>query len=355
MAKGHVSGTILGLFLMAVLSPLEVYAQSQAVAKVAFEERTGIIVWDVGSQRGLVDRNDDLTDLSQECTIADSSIIPNPIQIMDSKKGVSPDILNQSVAQILEKFGVSAGNFKMTPIAAFVGKVNEPVFLLFPEQHINNPVKQELGELHESLAKDTLNLTAILDAQDIKIVNTMEGPQGPWASEFKLSPKTLKERFEEAYKLMATKWISGGQLIGEVYGDKVLTHNNDNNDLTIQYALSLKAYEMSFEAKSDLNSRWDRAKAFLASRFPVRSRMVQVDSFRDFFDKTVVRSSEEIKGINSQICEARSREMARYSYELAKQQGARVVYMGFGALHAHGVIEQLRQNSASYIVFSPNF
>ncbi len=39
----------------------------------------------------------------------------------------------------------------------------------------------------------------------------------------------------------------------------------------------------------------------------------------------------------------------------AKQQGARVVYLGFGALHAHGVIEQLRQYSVSYIVFSPNF
>ncbi len=143
--------------------------------------------------------------------------------------------------------------------------------------------------------------------------------------------------------------------MGEVYGDKILTHNNDNNDLTIQYALSLKAYEMSFEAKSDLNSRWDRAKAYLASKFPARSRMVQVDGFRDFFEKTVVRSSEEIKSINSQICEARSEEMARYSYGLAKKQGASVVYMGFGALHAHGVIEQLRRYSASFIVFSPNF
>lgn len=39
MAKGQLSRTILGLFLMALLSPLEGYAQSQPAAKVAVEQR----------------------------------------------------------------------------------------------------------------------------------------------------------------------------------------------------------------------------------------------------------------------------------------------------------------------------
>lgn len=138
MAKGYLSGTVLGLFLTAL--SLKVYAQP--VAKIDFEQLSRVIVWDVGSQRGIVDRDDDLTDLDQECTIADSSIIPNPRQIIASKKGISQDVLKQSVAQILGRFNVNAADFKTTPVAAFIGKANEPVFLLFPEQHINNPVKQ---------------------------------------------------------------------------------------------------------------------------------------------------------------------------------------------------------------------
>ncbi len=355
MDKGYLSVTVCALFLTAILLPLKSYAQAPPISKINFEQRTKTIVWDVGSQRGVVDRDDDLTDFDQECTIADSSNNTNPVQILESKKNVPPSDLKNSVDSIYKKLGINADHLKMTPVAVFIGKANEPIFLLFPEQHLNNPVNRELGELHESLAQDMLKITAVLDGQGVNILNTMEGPQGPWTAEFKVSPKTLNDRFEAAKKLMATKWIAGGQLIGEIYGDRVATHFNDSNDLLIQYVLSLKAYEMSFEVNPDLNSRWTRAKAYLESQFPVRSSKVNVDSFRDFFEKTVAHTSEEIRATNSQICETRSREMARYSYELAKKQGVPAVYMGFGALHAHGVIEQLRKSSASYIVFSPNF
>jgi hypothetical protein len=83
--------------------------------------------------------------------------------------------------------------------------------------------------------------------------------------------------------------------------------------------------------------------------------MVQVDGYREFFNQITSLQSEQTKMLNSQVCEARSREMARYTYELAKKSGAKVVYMGFGGLHAHGVIKQLQEYSASSILFSPNF
>lgn len=44
----------------------------------------------------------------------------------------------------------------------------------------------------------------------------------------------------------------------------------------------------------------------------------------------------------AKIFALRSREMARYTYELAAKERARVVYMSFGALHAHGVIKGVR-------------
>lgn len=61
-----------------------------------------------------------------------------------------------------------------------------------------------------------------------------------------------------------------------------------------------------------------------------------------------------LREIPSQLCEERSYEMAKYSYNFGKANGAKVIFMTFGAKHTHGVIQQLRKFSASFIVFSPN-
>src|SRR4051812_32281642 len=112
--------------------------------KISFEQRTGVLAWDVGSAPGFVDTGDDLTDLDQECTIADSSVVPNLTQIL-ATKNKDPNQLNTTVALILKKFGLAGVDFKMNPLAASIGSNDQPVFFLFPEIHINDPVKPELG------------------------------------------------------------------------------------------------------------------------------------------------------------------------------------------------------------------
>lgn len=334
------------------------YADSQGalIPKVDFEQRTEVLAWDVGYRPGYIDEGDLLTDLTQECPVGGANVFPPPEHMLSARERSTAHDLNLAVAQILKKFGMQASDFKMNAVVAGVGKPKEPLFLLFPAYQMNEPVKRELGELHQARALDILKLTTVLDGQGVVVVNSLEGPLGAWAPEYKLTPQILGDRIDAAYKLMSTRWVSGGNLIGEIYADKVFTQYSDRNDLAIQYALAVSAYEMSFEASPlDLGSRWDRAKAYVRERYPFRSTIVNLDSFRGFFEKIVSRSSDELRTLSSQICEVRGHEMARYSHDMAKRRGAGVVYMEFGAIHTHGIVEQLRKHSASYIVFSPNF
>ncbi len=90
----------------------------------------------------------------------------------------------------------------------------------------------------------------------------------------------------------------------------------------------------------------------LASEMMVKR--VNIDDYEKYFRDVLSLPTAQINKINSQVCEERSGEMARYSHALAVSERARVVYMSFGAVHAHGVIKQLQAYSASMIVFSPN-
>lgn len=344
------------LFCSLLHSPVTALTQEGVLPKIAFEQRTRVLVWDIGYHPSIVDQDDILTDLNRECVVDESEIHLKPQELYLSKSESLVKDVNQVAAQILSPFAVQVSDFKMNPVVAQLGKPKEPVFFLFPSLHMNNPVKRELGRLHQARALDLLKLTTMLEVQGSGVVNTMEGPQGRWKTELKLTPRDLGSRIDEAFKVMGGQWVSGSDLIGEVYGDKIFTQFADSNEFAVQFALTQSAFAMSFEpVPGDPGTRWDRAKADIRERYPRRSQVVNLDNFRPFFDKIVGRTSDELRAAGSQVCELRAREMVRYTYEIAKQRSADVVYMEFGVIHTHGIMEYLKKRSASFIVFSPNF
>src|SRR4051812_30587892 len=110
--EGAILKTKLAAFLVIIVPSFAVYAQNldgnflpsasdkNPVPKISFEQRTGVLVWDIGAKTGFVDAGDDLTDLGEECGIADSSIIPDPVKII-SEKSLDVNQLNKTVASIL--------------------------------------------------------------------------------------------------------------------------------------------------------------------------------------------------------------------------------------------------------------
>jgi hypothetical protein len=329
-------------------------ANTAIIPKAEFERNTQVLVWDVGYHPFVVDRGDVLTDLTKECSVDFDSL--DTQEIFRSRKIQADSESNRDLALLLERFGVQAEDFRMNAVTAHLGRPNEPVFFLFPSLYMSDPVKGELGRLHEARALDLLKLTTVLDSQKVMILNMMEGPQGEWSSELKLTPRDLGSRLAEAYKLVAKHWVTSGHLIGEVYGDRVFTQYADRSDLVIQHALLMSAYEMSFEpVPADPGTRWDRAKADLKEKHLSHVRVVNVDTFRAFFEQAVGRPSKDLRAAVGRICRLRAQEMTHYAYDIAKRRGSDVIYMEFGVAHAHDIINDVRKRLSSYIVFSPNF
>lgn len=93
----------------------------------------------------------------------------------------------------------------------------------------------------------------------------------------------------------------------------------------------------------------------MINQSPLRTSLINVEDYRAFYESALTLPLEEISNQFTETCELRSHEMARYTYELAKNEKAQIVYMSFGALHTHGVLEELKKYPAYIIVFSPNY
>jgi hypothetical protein len=334
------------LFLMTIVSTST--ALSFSIPKASFEQKTGVLVWKMGNSKAQLDDNDDLTDLTKECDIF------SPLKATQAEKllEASPknnQALHTSAQTLIRKLGLEKLRVRMNPVMAEVGQENKPIFLLFPEFHVN----ASTSSLRRSFANDLMLVTHMLDRRKIKILNTYEGVQDIWQKDHDFKPWTIAERNRDAQTLFYKHGASAARIIGEVYYDKIDTAYNDDNDLAIKNVLAISAYN-NLQNGVTGDSSWEQSVKYLKRTVAGRLKQVDVEEYRSFYDDLLSFDLATLKKKPSELCEQRSSEMAKYTYKLARDKNAKVIYMTFGALHAHGVIEQIKKYSASFIVFSPN-
>lgn len=340
----------LALTSLLLLSPFALAAQPKQTSKIEFEREYGAVVWDTGTDPNFIDAKDNLTNIHEECSLLDDK--DSPQRILQHKQDMK--LLSESEKELLRRIGNPQLSVSMNIVSASVGTKDSPIYLLFPEVHLGNPT-HSLGSLHNSRAEDLYQLTHVLVALGLKIINTDEGSQGNWHSELDLKPKTEAERAAAKEVILEKKWISASQLIGEIYRDKVPVQYNDSDDLIVKNILDIVAYSQLGDESINMNNRWSKAQIYMYKNFPVRSKAVNLQKYKEYFMKVAISGKRKIEQEFTALCEQRSQEMFRYSAELAKSEGAQIIYMSFGAQHTHGILRAIQDSSASSIVFSPNY
>lgn len=322
------------------------------VPKASFEQQTGVLVWTMNGSKERVNADDDLTDLKTSCDVLERLPASDTAKILAKRSKSAPvfqTLTELSARTLTQKLGIAKMKLKINPVMAEIGKDDKPVFLLFPEVHLNSNTRA----LHRSLANDLLRMTHILDRRKIRILNMYEGAQGTWEKTRPDTPNSIRERNLEATALFDRHGFSAPRIIGEVYSDRVDTEYHDNNDLAIKNILALQAFSHA-QAGTAVEDGWSQSVRFLKNNVPGRTRLVELGEYRSYYEDFRKLDMALLRKVSSELCEERSVQMAKYTFDLAGRRRAKVVYMSFGALHTHGIIQQLKKQSASFIVFSPN-
>lgn len=327
-------------------------ASSNEISKVAFEQKTGVFVWKMSGPKEKLDQGDDLTDLTKSCNTLETSSSTNSQKLLSERAKTAPifsTLAEVNTEQLLRKLGIDKNKLKLNPVMADIGRDDKPIFFLFPEVHMSYSTRA----LHRSLANDLLKITHTLDRKRTRVLNTYEGPQDTWEKTRDTSPRSVRERNIAATALFDKLNYSAFRIIGEVYNDRIETEYHDDNDLAIKNILALQANEHSKRGIASVDG-WKQGSNFLKQNLPGRARLVDLEEYESYYEDLRRLDAEKLKAKASELCEERSSEMAKYTMDLARRRRAQVIYMSFGALHAHGIIEQLKKDSASFIVFSPN-
>ena len=319
-------------------------AQATSQSKVAFEQRTGMLVWDVGRVAGQIDAGDDMTDMSLSCSVENSSDPTLPLK--DGADIDQSSTMLAAVNRILTRIGIADVSIKMNPVLGVEGQASKAVFLLFPELHLEGGADHTRALLHQARALDMWALAEALVGHH-QILNTDEGPQGFWPAINNHTVLSGPDRRKFADALIAKTWEPGAMLLSELFYGQITSREQDSNDLAIKYVLTLDALTAPGED-------WTTARTKMVARLPTRASLVNVESYRSFNESLRSLSPTKLVELNTDLCEQRSRKMLEYTSSLALSQRADVVFMSFGALHAHGVLEQIRRLGASAIVYSPN-
>jgi hypothetical protein len=299
-----------------------------------------------------IDTSDDLTDLRKSCNALSGLSASDSRKILAQRSRSAPifhALAESNTRTLIRKLGLDKTPLKLNSVMAEIGNEDKPIFFLFPEVHLSYSTRA----LHRSLANDILKITHILDRNRTRILNTYEGAQGTWEKTRDVSPWSIRERNIEATKLFDKLNYSASRIIGEVYNDHIETEYNDDNDLAIKNVLALQAYNHS-QQKIPLEESWTLTVNFLKNNVPGRIRLVDLEEYEPYYKELRALDPITLKKKPSELCEERSLKMAKYTFELAGKRRAKVIYMSFGAEHAHGIIQQLKSYSASFIVFSPN-
>jgi hypothetical protein len=311
-------------------------------SKIQIEQRSQVIIWDQGQLRGIGDAGDDVTDFTKPCLAEDDQ----SLESLRHRTLSSPAQIMQLTNSLLNSLGVHT-RFAMNPISVFQGNTREPIFFLFPEIHIQESPSASTLLLHESRAMDMASLTNELVKNQINVLNFDEGPLGlPWKKTLPVSPNDSDKALAWAANVLKEYSISGAGLVGEAFSPKVKTAYNDDNDLWMRWVLTVFALA---------HQKWTETRHVLMKSSRVTEAKINLDNYKGFYNKLSHLSEVELKNSYSNYCENRSKKMVIFAYETAKAEGARVVFMSFGTLHAYGIIEQLKKYSASFIVFSPNY
>lgn len=319
-----------------------------AFNKAEIEATSNILIWDTGAEAGKADSQDNFTDLNRP-TSGMTELNLN------AKNNRNPIRIQSDSEKTFQSLGLTFKDIKTNPVDLY-GSVGKIFFILLPEIHlgVNSPDKVKL--LHESFAIDMFNTVEKLREQGISILNSIEGPRGlSFITKINLKPKTPEGRKELAEQIRNKNWTSASQHIGETQSDMVMNIYSDDNRLTLMFGLSLVLENFSNKSPEEKIAAWKDAKTNVINLFPTRASQYNIDMLYDFYIQSAKLTVEQTKELSSQLCEDRSREMAKFTLETARNQRKKIVFMSFGAFHTYGVTNYLKSQNIGYMVLSPNF
>jgi hypothetical protein len=321
------------------------------INKGTFEKAYGIFVWDRGEVPGLVDGHDQMTDFLQSCGTESNKVNAGLLMLHQPRQNV--DLINQSSSQIIKILNLDSFTFSSDIIDAYIGEKNSPIFLLFPETHLESDVSSENRSIHLEKTRELYLLTKALLANGLPLSNSVEGPRGYWSSVLNLGNIDDNQRKSLIERIVNKANLSGGDAMAELFQGILPTAFVDTPGMNIKWAAAVFALDAKINNPgASAPEQFKNFQNWLKQQGA--EALIEKYQLNSFFTDLVTRPADEIKSTYTNLCETRSHKLVENALTDQTQLNAKVVYLSFGALHIHGVIEALKEKKISYLLFSPN-
>ena len=321
---------------------------AHALTKALAERNGHVLVLELGPRPGDVDAKDDLTPLDLPCAMEGSRA---SVVAAARAASLEPDRVAPIAASVLDRAGLAGFNLTSNIVDAHLGEPGRPVVLLYPEVHLDWNESAPNLRLHALGTTELVRVTERLLERGARVVNAVEYPW-PLDVTLGLATATVERRREVALDIVTKHQISLGFAIAELYPGEVFSVTVDEP--------SLKARNEVTALASDLRSAvdFDPRRNYLGMldvRLDQRgsAQLIGNPDIYAFFRDLLRLTPDEIEQKNSDVCEARSREMADRTFRGAADHSASVAYLQLGASHVYGVRKRLRELGASYLILSP--